>query len=598
MAINAKFISCLGQFTALRATWKALGEYAIKEDTELAVIMEDAVASPFRDLLSAGAELGTATADALKDLANFDNLKNPLDGLIRLFLLPLENVINIIGAGTPRELKEKLKDFLKREGFAISLTDPTRYVGIAFSSAIQGVATINHQRKLLQQLDAQVKSVIDGMRDTPNITPPVHPFNETLIHLATAKQNFTSVRNQLVRLASVDETRYSTGINELREAQSSIYNGRIGESLGNTLINQAGLGGPIGFEHEDGRTKFVNKQELTAIDFLPPVELGFNIGIIRRIVNQISAYNSALFNIQSLLSFMVNNLYFATDIGRLLGAMIQFLILQVTDIEETLDGAATNSPIGRAPLGVDRASKSPTGTLVAQGESYANLALTIGLANAIKLALDKRNKNDVNDIPGLKTFRNKLSKMNPDQCNTFFVILQQNTNSFIAAYNRRMAQRVSGNVVKASGQRLRFVIKQQLDYLDCFEEVLNELGLDNIPNWVLEGMAWVGSAMAFLQDYNISDLKELFSNFDPRAVIAKQMEEKLACMKNACNNPGVQGIVDRLHSEFASLNKSFKTSANLNTEFSSQAKFNRQFNGNRISDTIEQFINAVNQLAC
>lgn len=598
MAINAQFTSCLAQFVALRALWKSLGEDSAKEDAELSSIMEEAVFSPFKDLLSSADNLKDASLDALKDLANFDNLKNPIDAIVRLFLLPLENITNIIDAAAPRELKERLKEFLKREGFAISLADPKRYVGLTFTSAIQGVATIGQQRALLKTLDNRVKKIIDGMRDVPTITPPVHPFNETLLHLRLAKQNFTSVRGQLIRRSSIDETRYSTGIDELNLAKDSIYNGNLGESIANTLIGQANLGGFIGIEQEDGRTNFVNKQQLKAIDFLPPVELGLNVGLIRKIVDQISSYNSALVNIQSLLSYMINNLYFATDIGRLLGALVQFLVLQITDIQETLEGAATNSPVGKAPFGVDRFGKNPTGTILAQGEAYTNIYLAVGLSNSIKIALDKQNKNDVNDIPGLKTFRAKLKSLNPDDCNNFFVILQQSTNSFISAYNRRMAQRVSGNVVRSAGQRLRGVIKDQLNYLSCFEDTLNELGLDNIPSWILDAMAFVGGAMALLQDYSISDLKELFASFDPRAVVAKQMEEKLACLKNACNNPGVRGIVDRLHSEFASLNKSFKTNANLNSEFSNQAKFRRKYQGNKLSDAIEQFIQSVNQLAC
>ena len=110
--INAKFLSCLAQFTALRAAYKVINRSTFLEDVELDYILEDAVQSPFRDLLDAGQALGPAALDALKDMANFDNLKNPLDAIIRLFLLPLENIVNILGASTPRELKEKLKHHL------------------------------------------------------------------------------------------------------------------------------------------------------------------------------------------------------------------------------------------------------------------------------------------------------------------------------------------------------------------------------------------------------------------------------------------------------------------------------------------------------
>lgn len=601
MAINAKFTSCLAQFLALKATYSFLDGISIKEDVQLTVIMENAVKSPFGDLLDSGIDLKDESLAALGDLSNFDSLKNPLDTVIRLFLRPLDNIVNILGASVPFELKEKIENFINREGFTISLIDPAKYTAIAFSSAIQGVATIKHQKFVLEKLDDYVTKVINSIRDMPDITPPVHPFNETLLHLGDAKANLTSVRSQVLTKNSIDRTRWDAGNKDLKEALTSLSNGRIGETLANTVINQAGLGGFVEVSTETGQFKFINKQELKAINFLPPFELGLHIGVIKKLINQIGSYNSALNNTQDLIQYMINNLYFSTDIARLMGSLLQFVILEISDTEKLLDGASTNSPVGRSFSIKDKTSrwKSPTGTIEAQAQAYGTIAYTKILSEAISKWSKRLDDTDVNNsISSLKSFRKKLDNMDTSGCYNQYPILAQNVAAFISSYNRRMAQRVSSSVVKASGERVKRSIKDQFDYLNCFEDKLNSLGLDNIPTNLLNAMSSIGSALSLIQGFDINNLLDLFNNWDPRAVVVSQMNEKLSCMKKACSNPGVQGVLDKLHNEFQTLDRSFRTNANLNYNFSLQAKFQRKFRGNRISDAIKQFIEAVNNLTC
>ena len=197
------------------------------------------------------------------------------------------------------------------------------------------------------------------------------------------------------------------------------------------------------------------------------------------------------------------------------------------------------------------------------------------------------------------TFRAKLDQINPDQCTRVFKELDQNIESFISAFNRRMSQQLSSRVVINVGDKLRRSINKQLEYLDCFEDLLNTLPIANIPDNILDAMAFVGSTLSFIQGFeSTKQVKELFKSFNPISVIVTQMRDELQCMRDSCGQPSVVSLLDRLTIEFDTLDRLFKTNSNLNRTFSQQAKFQKKQREDKLANTIQQFIEAVNRLTC
>jgi len=91
-----------------------------------------------------------------------------------------------------------------------------------------------------------------------------------------------------------------------------------------------------------------------------------------------------------------------------------------------------------------------------------------------------------------------------------------------------MSQQLSSRVVINVGDRLRRSINAQLEYLDCFEDLLNTLPIANIPDNLLDAMSFVGSTLSFIQGFEgTQQVKELFRSFNPIAVIVTQMRNEI-----------------------------------------------------------------------
>jgi hypothetical protein len=596
MALNEDFLACLSRFLVLRTTYTALGGQKSEQDDQLGSIMESTFVSPLKDVVAASQELGSAALDSVRTAAS---IGDPIGAAARLFLLPLDNILNIVSANIPRELLERLKNFLERDGFALSLTDTGNFVATMFMSALQGVSTINHQRKLLKQLKRHIKKIQDGVVDTPSITPPFHPFNEALNHLEASKRHYSSVRARILTRNEVDGARYDEGTSELRLAKDSLYTGNFGEMLAQRAVDDAGLGGLIGVTNEEGQVKFINKEGLKAINFLPRVDLTLNMLVVKQFRTQLSVYNAHLNNVDGFLRYVIENLYLIVDISRLLGSLMEFLILEIKDIEEILDGSVASSPVGRQLPVLGTVSQSPNGTIQAQAEAAIKLNISLSIAGFIKKVLDRVNKNDINDQPAIKAFRKKLEKLDPSQCNKVSEQLDRNLEGFSAAYSRRVRQDLPARAVVSMGDRAIRSITAQLEYLDCFEDILNTLGLDKIPADILDAMATVGSALSFIQGFDGGkQVSELYKNFNPLSVIVAQMNVELKCMRDSCENPTVQSLLGRLMIDFNSLDRLFKTNANLNKSFADQAKFQKKQREDRLANAIQQFIDAIQHLSC
>ena len=587
--INAQFIECLAKFGAARGSYQLLVGKDKDADAEMSKIYEDAVKNPFSDIASAAKELGAATKQQIADLASVDD---PTAIAARLILLPFRNLIQVLEDSTiSKEGRDKIRLFMEEQGLALSLLDSTKFMGMLLVSALQGIATIKHQRKILNNIDNKIKYLIDHMGNMPEFNAPFHPFDDTISHLENAKRSFTEVRNIITKFGKIDKKTFGQGQSELIAADTSITGGTLGEAVASNIIKDIGIGDFVSVKNINGQTSFMNAQQLSATSFLPNGAMFLNSTYIKEARNQVAVYNA---NLEATLTFVrefVDGVLTVVDMKRFFGVIFNFLLLEIKAAEDTLTGQATVKKNGVT-------IENSAGTLEAQGEGYFHIQLLIQYANMIKSGLERFNANDINNTGWLKNIRNVVAKFDLSECVSSYKQLDANIGGFLSAYQKRYAFKVSNPTVINMGNRARASIKNHLVYLDCIESHLNNLGLNKLDQTLLDGMAWAGSALAFITSFSGISWQDFIKGFNPKAALIAQMDAQLDCMKNSCSSAAVQSIITKLKLEFGVLNKLFKSNTDLNQQFTNQSRFAKQYRENRLTQAIEQFIAAVNKLTC
>lgn len=579
--LNARFLDCAKNFGVAYGSYRLI--YGAEESANAALvsIINDSKKS-FTDIADSLADIGNfLEAEAASYAAGLQSdLKNDLVNSIKD---PFSNLGKIIYAQLDKETLEKIQRFFEQEGIKSSLIlDSGKFLATMSLAAIKGIATINIQKKLLDELEKQVISVSNRIYDVPDVTAPIHPFKDTLYHLNRAKLNFQSVSSQLIRTGSVDYTGYEEAIKELDTANKTLFDGTFTQDF----LDQSGLGNIVQLQNAQGQTQLTPRQGLSAKAFLPPVNLSLNVLVIKKTQDALGIFNANLAQATDSIQEIIDSLYMAMDVGRFLGSFIQYFVVEIKSVQQQLDKASATPVIGPSSLAL-------------QGEAYARLLANLVIAKKLKLVFDRFNKKNVNDIPALKSFRQKLKAMDLSNCHPASLELDVAISGFTTAYARRCANRSSASTLRYAGEKVKKAITKQREYLDCVSNALSALSPTSDPS-ALNAIAAVGAGLAAMQGAGVAidNLKNTITGFNLKSYLLKYMIEQAECMKNSCSSTGVQTMLNKLLNEMVVVQKVVNSNRTLTSDFARQAKFASKYESSKFAQLLQQFINSIQKLTC